>query len=147
MKRILLGCLTLYMAGSCFGQSLCPKHIETPIYSLLAQMARVQGKVTLKVSIGMDGRVKNVEVVDDSIHQAQQVLQKSAIDSMRHWTFEKPSSAPATQVIVYEYKFDGTLPVNDHQNPITKVNFDLPDRVTILTNELAIDSKKSKQNN
>jgi TonB family protein len=127
------------------GQTLCPRHIETPIYPTLAQIAHVQGKVTLKVAIDADGRVTNVEVADDPGHQAQQVLQKSAIDSMSLWTFERPASAPVSQLIIYEYKFDGTLPVNDHQNPITKVNLDLPDRVTILSNELVMNPSKAKK--
>jgi hypothetical protein len=64
---------------------------------------------------------------------------------MKRWTFEKPPSATFTLVIVYEYKMDGSLPLNDHQNPITKVDFDLPNRVTIRHNETAWNPAQSKK--
>ncbi len=145
MRRVVFAWLVLGLAASCFGQTLCPRHIETPVYPPLAQVAHVQGKVTLKVTIDGDGNVMNVEVADDAVHQAQEVLQKSALDSMRLWTFEKPAAPPVTQVIVYQYKFDSSLPINDHQNPVTKVNIDLPDRVTILSNEAAVNPGRSKK--
>ena len=147
MRRVMFCSLIFWLAGSCFGQSLCPKHIEIPTYPPPARGARVQWKVTLKVTIDAEGTVKNVEAADEPGRQAQPMLQKFAIDNMKLWTFEKPASAPVTQVIVYEYKFDRTLPINDHQNPITKVTLDLPDRVTILANEVAINPSKAKRKN
>ncbi len=134
-----------WLAGPCLGQTLCPRHIETPLYPPTAQVARMQSKVTLKVTIDADGNVTNVEEADDAAHQAASVLRKSAIENMQHWTFEKLAAAPVAQVIVYEYKFDSSLPINDHQNPVTKVNIDLPDRVTILSNEAAVNPGRSKK--
>lgn len=123
------------LTASCLGQTLLPKHIETPIYPPLARIARIQGTVTLKVTIDADGNVERAEVANDAARPIASVLQESAIDNMQHWTFEKPPSAPFTQVVAYRYAFDGSLPANDGRNPITKVNIDLPDRVTILAND------------
>jgi len=123
------------LTTSCLGQTLLPKHIETPIYPPLARIARIQGTVTIKVTIDADGNVTKAEVANDAAHPIAAVLQESAIDNMQHWTFEKPPSAPFTQVLVYRYAFDGSLPANEGRNPITKVNIDLPDRVTILAND------------
>jgi TonB family protein len=145
MRVVMLGCMILLMAGSSWGQTLCPSHIETPVYPPAALAARVQSKVTLKVTINGDGKVTNVEPAGDPAKQAAPVLQKSAIDNIQRWTFEKPASDSVTQIIVYEYKFDDTLPVNDNHNPITKVMIDLPNHVTILANEMVLNPDKAKR--
>jgi TonB family protein len=113
---------------------LCPKHIETSIYPYPpeARAARIQGKVTLRITIDAEGNVKNAEVADDPTHQARRVLQESAIDNIRRWTFEKPAIAPATQVIVYEYKFDDSLRA-PYPSQVLKVIVDLPDHVTVVS--------------
>ncbi len=145
VKRRVSGGLVLWLTASCFGQSVCPKHIETPTYPVAAQAARVEGKVTLRVTLDAEGNVTNAEVADDLAHQANPTLREAAINNMMHWTFEKPTSAPVTQLMVYQYRFDGSLPLNDHQNPITKVNIDLPDHVTILANETTWNPSQSKK--
>ncbi len=144
MRRLTFGCLVLRLATSCLGQTLCPKHIETPIYPPLARAARIEGKVTLKVTIDANGNVYNAEVADDPAHQAREMLVQSAFDNMMRWTFEKPPAAPFTQLIVYQYKFDRSLPANDN-NPITQVHIDLPDRVTVLANDLVAQPGQSKK--
>ncbi len=140
MRRLMLGGLVLWLTASCFGQSLCPRHIEMPAYPPEAAIGALQGKVTLTVTVDTDGNVKKVDALSDT-----GLLQKSAIENMRHWTFEKPPSAAVTQVITYEYKFDDSLPLNDHQNPITKVIIDLPNRVSILHNLSVINPSLSKK--
>jgi TonB family protein len=145
MKKVMFSICLFWLAASSYGQTICPRHIETPSYPAMARVAHVETKNSLKVTVDTDGKVENVEVIDRSAHSPDSVLLKSAIENMRLWTFERPQSAPATQVIVYEYKFDSSLPVNDHQNPITKVNIDLPDRVTILANERVLDTSQSKK--
>ena len=129
------------MAAACFGQiqeGLCPKHIETPQYPTLARQAHVTGKITLTVTADADGKVKHVEAVTDNpVQRAQPLLQNSAVENMQHWTFAKPSFAPYTQVIVFDYEYDSTLPPSGGPSSlasITKVTIDLPDRVNILIN-------------
>ena len=145
MRRARLASLLLCLAASCLAQTVCPRHIETPIrYPQLARAANVQGTVVLKVTIGADGNVTDA-VVNDAAHPVQPVLQEAAIDNIRRWTFEKPAAGPVTQVMVYEFKFDSSLPVNPQNYSITTTKIDLPDRVTILTNEKIIESDRSRK--
>jgi hypothetical protein len=58
---------------------------------------------------------------------------------MQQWTFEKPPSTPYIVTIVYDDKFDLSLSGDDGANPITRVVFDLPHRVTIMANLRIID--------
>jgi TonB family protein len=125
-------------------QSIFPQHIETPEYPPLGRTAQLMGNVTLVVTIDEHGHVQNAEAAaDSSVHQAHPLLQKYAIENVRHWTFEKPPSAPYSETIVYDFEFDASLP--DRGRPtksrghcytpsLSKVTFDLPERVTILTN-------------
>ncbi len=151
MKKIPLACVFFCMAATYFGQNdkpLCPKHIETPDYPAIARTAHVTGKFTLTVTINADGKVTHVEAITDNpLAQAHPLLQKYAIANMEQWTFAKPPYAPYTQAIVYDYELDPTLPPSGgpHGLPVkTKVNFDLPDRVTILTNLPIIDTYSSR---
>jgi TonB family protein len=140
VRKAIFVYLVVGLAGSCLGQTLCPKHIETPIYPVLARIAAIEGTVTLEVTIGADGRVKNAVVTDKPGQQAQQVLQQSAIDNIRQWTFEKPVSAPFKQVMIYSYATDISLHPDERKNQVTKVNIDLPDRVTILAGATVINT-------
>lgn len=138
--------LLLFLSASCFGQSVCPKHIETPTYPPVAAAARLQAKVIVRITLDAEGNVTKAEFANDLAHQVNPVLVKPAIENIKRWTFEKPPSAPVTQVIIYEYKMDASLPpVSDHQGPITKVLIDLPDHVTILHNESVADPASSRK--
>jgi hypothetical protein len=146
MGRLALIGLLIWLTAGCSAntrQPLCPKHIETPDYPPLARTAHVAGKITLAISIDADGRVENVEATSDNpVERAHPLLRKYAIENMQHWTFAKPSSAPYIQTIVYDYEFDDSLPPEGGASSlpaITKVNFDLPDHVAILTNLRIID--------
>jgi hypothetical protein len=77
------------------------------------------------------------------IHRAQGVLQEAAIENIRQGTFEKPATAPTTQVIVYEYKFDSSLHA-EYPSQVTEVNIDLPDRVTIISSDAFVQPAQSK---
>jgi TonB family protein len=146
MKKKACGALLFWLTVSCFGQTVCPKHIETPTYPIVAAMGRGQGKVSLRVTLDAEGKVTKAEVANDVAHQVNRVLQDAAIDNMMHWTFEKPAAAPLTQVMIFEYKMDPSLPpISDHQGPMTKVLVDLPDHVTILHNEAVWDPASSRK--
>lgn len=147
MIKGFLSLVTICYAFTCLSQTLRPRYIETTTYPASARVARIQGRVTLKVTIDKDGTVQHVELAHPMAYRTQPVLQQSAIDNMRHWKFDRPASAPATLTVIYEYKFDGSLPVNDHCNPITKMEFDLPNRVIVLSNELAVNPSRAKKKN
>ena len=150
MKQVALGCLLLCSAAVCFGQgteALYPRHIEAPDYPPVARAAHVTGKITLTVTIDAEGKVENVEATsEDPRQRAHPLLQRYAVENMRHWTFAKPSAVPYMETIVYDYELDTDLPSEGGPRSlpaITKVNFDLPDHVTILTNVRMIETSSS----
>jgi hypothetical protein len=130
MKAITVACLLLLVGCSKRKQQLLPRHIETPFYSPLARNAHITGTVVLLMSIDANGNVMDAKATNDDKWVG--LLKIDAIDNIRNWTFAKPSSAPHTQTIAYDYEFDPSIPQDYY--PRNKVNFDLPDRVTILTN-------------
>ena len=151
MKKSIVGSLLLLVATVSFGQTqpaICPKHIETPEYPALARQTRLMGEIAHSVTIDADGRVEHVTaVVGKDKPQPYPLLQNSAVENMQHWTFTKPPFVPYTEVIVYDYEDDLSLPPSGGPKRlpvITKVMFDLPDRVRILTNVPIIDTDKSK---
>jgi len=132
----------LSVAGSCLAQTspaLCPRHMETPEYPIIARFAGISGKVVLRVTIGADGSVIKAAAIEA---KPIQMLDDSAIANIRQWTFAKPPKAPYVETIVYDFEFDHSLPAEGgegHYPAITKVSFDLPDRVTVRTNLEIID--------
>jgi len=124
-----LGFAVLFLS-TCFAQTtVCPRHIETPKDPPLARSASIMGRVKLTLELAVDGTVAKVETVGGN-----PLLQKAAAENIKLWTFEVPPFVPFTQVITYDYGFDQSLPGDDGTNPIVKVSFDLPDRVTIVAN-------------
>jgi Gram-negative bacterial TonB protein C-terminal len=149
MNKAIVVCLVFWVAAGCSRRTekgLCPKHIETPGYAPLARMARLTGKITLTVTIDREGRVEQVGAATNAPGKGL-ILKDAAVENMRHWTFAKPPFAPYTQVIVYDYEIDPTIPSagGEFSAPtIVKVTFDLPDQVQILTNTSFIETDESK---
>jgi len=118
-----------------------------PEYPPIARTAHIVGQVGVKLTIDADGNVSDVQVVSEEPYP--RLLWRSTVDNARKWTFEKPVRAPYELTITYEYGFDKSLPVNHGDGPpIMKVVLDLPNHVSILSNErvvVAADSKMKKQ--
>jgi hypothetical protein len=141
MKISLFGCLIFCLAGTCHGQEtkpLCPKHIETPSYAMIARTAHIQGKVILSLVIGADGEVVDAEAINDETWVS--LLKIGAISNIRLWTFTKPPSTPYRQTIIYDYQIDSFLPLNSPD----KVSFDLPDKVTVVASNRSVNVTRSK---
>ena len=68
---------------------------QPPIYPPAARSARVQGTVTVAVTVGKDGRVKEAHAV-----AGPQLLQWVAVGAVRNWLFEPPVEDVVTQVAV-----------------------------------------------
>ena len=66
-----------------------------PVYPAIAQSARVQGDVVVAALIGKDGRVIDVAVV-----QSIPLLDQAAIDAVRQWEFEPPTSVNGDAVTI-----------------------------------------------
>src|SRR5580658_9895207 len=145
MKTILAGCLLVCLSVSSFAQEekpLCPTHIQSPGYPRIARAAHVEGKLVLFVTIDLGGNVTDVVVTNDG--KPLELLKRDTIFNVRSWRFTKPSSAPYRQTIVYDYEIDRTLPLDD---PRTSVTFDLPDRVTIVTSGVSIQTDRTTKKN
>jgi outer membrane biosynthesis protein TonB len=90
----------------------------------------MSAEVTLTLTIDADGKVKSVEATTSHPeNKFIELLANYAVQNIQKWTFSKPASAPFKQMIVYDYKLDKNFP-----GPGFKVDFDLPDRVTISAN-------------
>jgi TonB family protein len=145
MKKLMCsGFLPVLLALSCMGQtqqSICPKHIETPTYSAIARTAHVSGIVALTLTIDADGNVSDVKVTNED-ERFVKLLERSAVDNIRLWTFTKPQSAPFKQNVTYDFQLDDKLPLAGVNNYplVTLVTYDLPDRVTIRANSQVIDT-------
>jgi TonB family protein len=149
-KSILSGCLLFLIAlSSCMSQPqqpVCPKHIETPRYPPVAKMARISGKVMLTLIIDADGKVSDVKVTNED-QQFVKILAHWAVDNVRLWTFAKPQSAPFKQNITYDFQLDDKLPlagVDDYPD-VTFVTYDLPDYVTVRTNNHVVETSGGNQ--
>jgi len=72
-----------------------------PVYPDVAKRARVEGVVILEVTVGTDGKVKDIKVI-----RSVKLLESAAMDAVRTWEF-KPTlvNGQAVQVIT-------TIPVN-----------------------------------
>jgi TonB family protein len=148
-SRLSLLCM---FAVPCLGQTqppICPKHIESPTYPPLARQVRLMGEVTLSVTVDAEGNVQRVVALSGSANrQAPKLLRDSAVENMQHWTFSKPPTAPYTEVIVYDYEADPSLPPSGGPKRLpvlTKIVFDLPNQVRISTNDPFIESSESKK--
>lgn len=53
-----------------------------PKYPELAKMAHISGPVTLQITVGTDGAVKNVNVIS-----GHRLLRKAAVDAVRQWLY------------------------------------------------------------
>lgn len=138
----------MLIAGTCLAQTnplLCPKHIEVPQYSVVAWTARMTGKFDVKVSLDSEGKVSSADIENLGIDSASQILGHASIRNAKQWTFEKPPYSPYKITITYEYGFDKSLPIDRQgERQITKVLIDLPNRVSILSNQRIVVAYGSK---
>jgi TonB family protein len=139
MKGLMCIFVCCCLAGTCAAQTqpdLCPRHIETPVYPQIARTAHLAGEIVLAVTIDTDGRVPDAKVANNE--KFVKLLGNSALDNIRHWTFDKPLTAPYTEAMIYDYELDSRLSGGG-----TTVSFDLPGRVTILSDLPIINTTQS----
>jgi TonB family protein len=127
VKIIATGLLLIALSTVALAEDgLCVRHLDVPAYPTLGRQARLEGSVVLNVDIAPDGEVVSVSTSG----AAHKLLQQSAADNVRTWTFCS-SLAKQSIVITYLYKLEGD---NRYETPPAKVTLDLPQRVTITTN-------------
>jgi hypothetical protein len=107
------------------------------------------GEVTLSVTVDAEGKVQHVVALPGSANrQAPKLLRDSAVENMQHWTFSKPPTAPYTEVIVYDYEDEPSLPPSGGPKGLPvliKVEFDLPDHIRISMNGPIIEPGEAKE--
>jgi len=107
------------MARAQGADGVCVKHISVPTYPPLARAAGVQGTVQVDVSTGSDGKVRSAKASG-----GRELINKAAEENMREWIF--CSSAQGNYSTKYVYLIE-------EQNEPTRVSFDLPEEVKIVT--------------
>lgn len=80
------------------------KHFEVPIYPDLAREAGIEGTVRIKVLVGADGKVVNVEIVSSDVTPA---MEKSALVAARKCIFNpaKQRTNPVKAHVVIPFHF------------------------------------------
>jgi hypothetical protein len=138
--RLLLSLALVCWASLAFAQTqnpavITPKHIELPSrYENLARSARLQGTITVQLTISGDGKVIAAEPSStDAELKAHPILQAKTAELTRRWTFTCSSCSKDsrhTYVVTFIYKLDGKESAYDD----TRIAVDWPDHVTITAN-------------
>src|SRR5262249_28533902 len=99
---------------------VCVQHLEPTIhYDRLARVARVQGVVSVHLTIGTDGRVTDaVATVVDQKYKAQEILIQRTVELVKNWTFsclgcaiDSPYARGATRQHAAAYqRSEGSIP-------------------------------------
>jgi TonB family protein len=115
--------------------AISPQHMELPSgYPNVARLARLQGTITVKLTISGDGEVVAAEATSsDDLLRAHPQLQREAEKLSRRWKFicltcAKDSTHP--YALVFSYKLEG----KDSQYADTHIAVDWPNRVTVTAN-------------
>src|SRR5713226_2262003 len=98
-------------------------HAESLEYPILARLARIEGDVIVVIHIEPHGRVASV-----ASKTGHPLLQRQAQENIKKWLFS--SGAERTLEITYAFKLE-TPPF---LCPQTRVEFDLPARVYVVSN-------------
>lgn len=137
MRRFFVSAAILLASAGCGQKSalVTPKHIELPShYDQLARTARLQGTVTLRLSISGDGTVIDANPSStDRVLEAHPLLQRRTEELIRRWKFTCANCAEHgkySYVVTFIYRLEGT----DSDYDDTHVAVDLPDHVTITAN-------------
>jgi protein TonB len=89
-----------------------PKQVKrvNPVYPSMAMSARLQGTVILEVTIGPDGKVRDVRVV-----RSIPLLDIAAVEAVRQWEYEptivKGVAVPLLTTVGVEFKLTPPQPV------------------------------------
>jgi TonB family protein len=111
------------LAGDMAGTA-CVIHLESPTYSNVARFAKLQGEVVVRVEISPDGRVTSARALGGT-----SLLGQEAERNALTWVF----ATGGKRDIEVHYVFRLEKPEMEH-NPPTRVTFDLPGRVIVISN-------------
>lgn len=74
-----------------------------PSYPRLAREHRIEGQVVLRASVGIDGRIRKVEIVEGN-----PILAEAAADAMRQWRYAPATldGVPVASVVMAAMRFE-----------------------------------------
>src|ERR1700676_519595 len=128
IQRISILVLTILLiaVGDNLGKRLpCIRHFQSLNYNNLARQTRQQGDVPLHVMVDKQGSVENVECLPT---KTTTLLQESAAENIKRWTFEPEGKFEFT--IVYEFRLLNHE--SEYPQP-SNVTIDFPVKVHIET--------------
>ena len=99
-------------------QKLTVVHQVAPVYPEEAKRLRVEGKVTLDVTVEQNGEVSMAKVVN-----GHQLLQQAAVDAAKQWRFTNPFDNSVTIQLTMSFSLksdsaDPTSPAPEIQTPL-----------------------------
>lgn len=101
----------------------CVRHFESPQYSQMPRMARVQGEVALQAEIAPDGSVLSV-----TSRSGDPILRRDAEENLKKWVFTKGSHRRVE--VTYEFRLE---PPAVTYVPQSRVIAEFPHRVLVLS--------------
>jgi len=107
----------------------CVFHLESLNYNPLARQARIQGKVQVLVTVSSDGRV-----VSARAGSGHRLLRQEAENNVQKWVFSPGEER--TFEVSYEFRLEEP---DIYYEPHSRVTFDLPERVLVVSNFQTID--------
>jgi TonB family protein len=110
--------------GGAVADADCVVHIEAPTYNNVARFAGLQGEVVIKVEINPDGKVTSAHSLSGN-----SLLRQEADKNIRTWVFATGESR--AMEVHYIFRLEEPKVEN---NPPTRVTFDLPHTVTLVSN-------------
>ncbi len=123
-RNSMLSSVILAAALLTSGDMPCPKHIEPIKYPLVARLSHTQGTVVAHVTLSSEGRVANLSV------KGHPMLADAVEAWIKGWRFEVRGKN--TTDIVVDFKLLGEPP-RWPASAETFVTYDLPDKVTVVT--------------
>ena len=131
--RFVLALMLLVSTASAQNQggAISPQHMELPsVYPTVARAARLQGTITVNLTISENGEVVAAQATSSDAHP---LLQREAEKLSRRWKFTclncaKESTHPYS--LVFSYRLEG----KESQYTDTGIAVDWPNRVTVTAN-------------
>jgi TonB family protein len=114
---------------------VAPKHLELPSrYESVARAARLQGTVTVRLTISGEGDVIAAEPRStDALLRQHSILQAKTVELTRRWKFSCSNCSKDGEyqyTVTFIYKLEG----EESKYADTQIAVDLPDQVTIKVN-------------
>lgn len=114
---------------------VCARHVQPPTkYPPLWRLAQIEGTVTALLTMAPDGTIASIQTSG-----GHKVLQDTTRELLKHWTFQC-SDCPANTAFQHQIVFDYKLLPERKSYDDSRVELDLPDRVTITASRPPINT-------